>query len=96
MPVDMANIQWSIAAIGREFWFPLDHSPEDDYPIDLPEECHGVVEFVHNLKRFMSDQHQILTLLNKKCRAHHWAEHNAMVKNCLFQPGDVVLCHHQV
>jgi hypothetical protein len=34
MPVDMTNVQRSIAAIDREFRFPLDHSLDDDSPIN--------------------------------------------------------------
>jgi hypothetical protein len=71
MPVNMTYVQRSIADIGWEFLFPLDHSMEDDSPIGIPEEGHGVVDFVHALKCFLSDQQQIPTLLNDERRAHH-------------------------
>jgi hypothetical protein len=96
MPIDMTDVQRSIADIGREFQIPLDNSLEDDYPIALSEEGHGVVEFFHNLKCFMSHQHQFLTPLNEERRAHHRETHTTMVKTHLFQPVDVVLCHRQV
>jgi hypothetical protein len=62
MPVDMTDIQRSIAAIGREFKFPLDHIVDD--PIGIPEEGHGVVECVHDITRFLKEQQQILQVLN--------------------------------
>jgi hypothetical protein len=36
IPVDMTDIQRSIAAIGWEFKFPLDHTVDD--PVGIPEE----------------------------------------------------------
>jgi hypothetical protein len=96
MTVDMTDVQRSIAAIGQELRFPLDHSLEEDSPIGLREEGRYVVEFVHDLRHFMSYQLQILTLINEEHRAHHQAKHNAMVKTQFFQHGDVVLCHRQV
>jgi hypothetical protein len=84
----MINVQRSItaiAAISREFRFPLDHTLEDDSSIGLPEEGHGVVEFFHNLKLFMADQQQIIALINEECKARHQVKHNSMVKTHLFQ-----------
>jgi hypothetical protein len=96
MPVDMADAQRYITSIVREFRFPFDHSLEEKSPYGIPEEGQGVVEFVQDLKRFMSDQQQILALLNNESRALHRVGHNAIVKIHLFQYGGIVLCHRQV
>jgi hypothetical protein len=64
MPVNMTDIQRSIATIRREFKFMLDHTVDD--PVGIPEEGHGVVDFIHDLKRCMMDQQQILQVLNNK------------------------------
>jgi hypothetical protein len=93
MPADMTDIQRYIAAIGRDFKFSLDHTVDD--PIGIPEEGHGVVECVHDLKRFMLDQQHIMRVLNYERCAHNSAKHNALAKNRSFQHGDIVICHRQ-
>jgi hypothetical protein len=62
-------MQQSISAITRGFQFPLHHAV--DKPVGIPEEGHGVVEFVHDLKRFMTDRQQILCILNAERRSYN-------------------------
>jgi hypothetical protein len=94
IPVDMTDVEQSIAAICIKFQFLLDHA--DGEPVGIPEKGHGVVEVVHALKRFLTDQQHILYILNDERRSHHRDKHNALVNTHSLQPGHIVLYHCQV
>jgi len=89
-PIDGTDILRCVAALGREFKFPLD--------IELmaaPTMVHGDTAHVHNYLRLAQSQStfstEILKILTQDRREYHAARVNANRNQKLFSLGDVVM-----
>ena len=94
-PVDGTDIPRSVAAIGREFPFPIDVSMHHPTPNDGTADSQEALEHAEALLPFLARQRDLLQLLNDDRRTWHADLKNRNRKPPTFNVGDIVIVRKQ-
>ena len=94
-PIDNTDITRSMAAVGREFRFPLD---VDLSPTPTLNNCNnsGLFQYLRNVGSDAVFASSVLSTLIEERRATHQARHNRTKEPCALKVGDVVKAHTQI
>ena len=93
-PIDGTDIPRSVAAIGREFPFPIDLVPA--LPRKGTSEGQQVLDHLDSVSPLLYKQRQLLDILNAERRQRHIELRNEGIKTTIFSPGDLVIVRKQV
>jgi hypothetical protein len=95
-PVDGTNVIRSVAAIGRDFPFPIDTNTEEIVPRDGDTLAEQTLDFIHAAAPLIAQQRMLLDILINERREHHRALKNATRNPTAFHPGELVIVRKQV
>ena len=93
-PIDGTDVPRSYAAIGREFPFPIDLSP--DTPTDVTGDADSALDHCDAATPLLYKQRRLLNVLNDERRRRHRELKNEGVTQRTFEPGDLVIVRKQV
>ena len=93
--IDNTDITRSMAAVGRDFRFPLDVEMMPSPTLNSPENA-NLFQYLRDVSDESIFALSILQILVKERREYHQNRQNMKTKECNLQVGDVVKAHVQV
>ena len=94
-PTDGTDVPRSVAAIGREFPFPIDISMNQPSPNSGTNDSQQTLDHTEAILPFLKHQRYLLQLLNSDRRKWHADLKNENRKPPSFNPGDIVIVRKQ-
>ena len=94
-PIDGTDITRSMAAIGRDFRFPLDVNLTPTPTLNSSSNA-SLFQYLRDVSLESKFAVSILQILIKERREYHQNRHNTKVSKCALKIGDVVKAHVQV
>ena len=95
-PVDGTDVIRSVAAIGRDFPFPIDLNEEQVVPRDHFNTAETALEHLSVAFPMLKRQQELLSMLQEERREYHRELKNASKNMKTFTPGELVIVRKQV
>ena len=93
-PADGTDVPRSLAAIGREFPFPVDLS--EPTPRSITSEGQHALDHFEAASPLLFKQRELLNIVNSERRRRHNELRNQAASGVSFEPGDLVIVRKQV
>jgi len=93
-PIDGTDVPRSVAAVGRDFPFPINLSPA--MASDGSSKGQNALDYLDAASPLLFKQRQLLEILNQEQCQRHTELRNEGIRQRTFDPGDLVIVRKQV